>query len=74
MKNENGNMMLSLEAVLKKWKEYFEKLMKEENDRMPTTEEAEVVNEEVNCVGREEVKDALRGMNKSKAVGPDELL
>ena len=41
--------------------------------KMPTTEEAELVNEEVNCVSREEVKHALIGMNKSKAVGPDEL-
>ena len=37
------------------------------------TEEAEVVNEEVNCVSREEMKNALRGMEKGKAVGPDEL-
>ena len=37
------------------------------------TEETEVVNEEVNCVSREEVKNALRRMKKGKAVGPDEL-
>ena len=65
--------MVNLEAVLKRWKEYFEKLMNEENDREPRTEEAEVVDEEVNCVSREEVKNALRKMKKGKAVGPDEL-
>ena len=65
--------MVNSEAVLKRWKEYFEKLMNEENDRDPRTEEAEVVNEEVNCVSREEVKSALRRMKKGKAVGPDEL-
>ena len=32
-----------------------------------------MVNEEVNCVSREEVKNALRRMKKSKAAGPDEL-
>ena len=32
-----------------------------------------MVNEEVNCVSREEVKNALRKMKKVKAVGPDEL-
>ena len=37
------------------------------------TEEAEVVNKEVNCVGKKEVKNALRRMKKGKAVGPDEL-
>ena len=48
--------MVNSEAVLKRWKEYFEKLMNEENNRDPRTEEAEVVNEEVNCVSREEEK------------------
>ena len=47
--------------------------MNEENNREPRIEEAEVVNEEVNCVSREEVKNALRRMKKDKAVGPDEL-
>ena len=32
-----------------------------------------MVNEEVNCVSREEVKNALRRMKKGEAVGPDEL-
>ena len=71
--DENGNVMVNLEAVLKRWKEYFEKLMNKENNREPQTEEAEVVNKEVNCVIREEVKNALRKMKKAKAVGPDEL-
>ena len=43
------------------------------NDKESRTEEAEVVNEEVNCVSREEVKNALRRMKKGEAVGPDEL-
>ena len=73
IKNENGNVMLNSEAVLKRRKEYFEKLMNEENNRDPRTEEAEVVNEEVNCVSREEVKNALKRMKKGKAAGPDEL-
>ena len=73
IKDEIGNVMVNSEAVLKRWKEYFEKLMNEENNRDPRKEEAEVVNEEVNCVSREEVKNALRSMKKSKAVGPDEL-
>ena len=32
-----------------------------------------MVNEEVNCVSREEVKNALRRMKKGKVVGPDKL-
>ena len=73
IKDENDNVMVNSEAVLKRWKEYFEKLMNEENNREPRTEETEVVNEEVNCVSKEEVKNALRRMKKGKAVGPDEL-
>ena len=72
IKDENGNMMVNSEAVLKRWKEYFEKLMNKENNRDPRREEAEVVNEKVNCV-RREVKNTLRRMKKGKAVGPDEL-
>ena len=34
---------------------------------------AEVVNEEVNCVSRKEVKNVLKKMKKAKAVGPYEL-
>ena len=56
IKDENGNVMVNSEAVLKRWKEYFEKLMNEKNNREPRTEKAEVVNKEVNCVSREEVK------------------
>ena len=73
IKDENGNVMVNSEAVLIRWKEYFEKLINEENDRESRKEEAEVVNEEVNCVSREEVKKALRRIQKSKAFGPDEL-
>ena len=69
IKDENGNVMVNSEAVLKRWKEYFEKLMNEENNRDPRTEEVEVVNEEVNCVSREEVKNALRRMKKIKQLG-----
>ena len=50
LKDENGNVMVNSEALLKRWKGYFEKLMNEENNRNPWTEEAEVINKEVNCV------------------------
>ena len=59
-------MLCYSEAVLERWKEYFEKLMNEENNRDLRTEEPEVVNEEVNCINREEVKNALRRMKKVK--------
>ena len=73
IKDENDNVMVNLEAVLKRWKEYFEKLKNKENNRDLRTEEAEVFNEEVNCVSREEIKNALRRMKKGKATGPVEV-
>ena len=73
MKDKNSNVMVNSEAGLKRWKEYFEKLMNEENDRDPRTEEPEVVNEVVNCISREEVKNSLNRLKKGKVVGPDEL-
>ena len=69
IKDENGNVMVNSEAVLKRWKEYFEKIMNKENNRDLRTEEAEVVNEEVNCVSRKKVKNALRRMKKIKQLG-----
>ena len=69
IKDENSNVMVNLKAVLKRWKDYFEKLMNEENNKDSRTEEAEMVNEEVNCVSREEVKNALRKMKKVKRLG-----
>ena len=73
IKDENGNVMVNSDAVLKRRKEYFKKLINVENDRERRTEEAEVVNEEVNCVSREEVKNTLRRMKKGKAIGPDDF-
>ena len=58
--------------MLKRWKEYFEKLINKENGRESRIEEAKVVNKEVNYVSRE-VKHAPKKMKKGKAVGPDEL-
>ena len=74
IKDENGNVMVNSETVLKRWKEYFKKLMNKENNKEHRTDKPEVVNDEVNCVSREKVKNAVRRMKKGKAVGPDKLL
>ena len=63
LKDENGIVIISSEVVLKRWKEYFEKLMNKENDRDPRTEEAEVVNEEVSCVRRKCTEKERRRMH-----------
>ena len=65
--------MTSSEAVLERWKKYFEKLMNEENDRELRTKEAEVVSKEVYCVNREDVKNALIRRKNDKAVGAEKF-
>ena len=72
IKDEKGNVMVNLEAVLKRWMEYFEKLMNKENNRELRIEEAEVVNKEVSWISKE-VKNALKRMKKGKAVVTNEL-
>ena len=47
--------------------------MNEENNRDPRTEEAKVVNEEVNCVSRVDVNNVIKRLKKDKAAGPDEF-
>ena len=47
--------------MLKRWKEYFEKLINEENYREPRTEKVEMVNEEENCVNKENIKNECTG-------------
>ena len=65
MKDENGNVMVSLKTLLKRWKEYFEKLMNEKNDREPRTKEAEnSLKQLVFASVEKEVKNALRRMKK----------
>ena len=73
MKDKNGNVIVCSETVLRRWKECFERLMNEENSRDPGTGEAEVVDEEMDCVGRGEVGNALGRMKKGRAVRSDEL-
>ena len=69
MKDKYGNLMVNSEAASKRWNEYFEKLINKETDKEPRTEETEVINEEVNCVSKEEMTNTLRRMKKVKLSG-----
>ena len=52
------------------WKEYFEDLMNQENDRKRS---AVVVDHEVKAFSEEEVRTAMKRMKRAKAVGPDNI-
>ena len=72
IKDADGRLLDSEETAAKRWKEYFEVLLNEENDRELRLEEAEKVTGPVQEVDCEEVVAALRRMKRGKAVGPDE--
>ena len=55
-----------------RWKEYFTKLLNEENVRRTREEQPDINEREVQEIGLNEVKDALK-MKKGKAAGPDDI-
>ena len=73
IKDADGNVLTRTEAVLGRWKEYFERLMNEENGRKRRTEETAKVWEQVEEISEDEVLTALKKMQGEKAVGPDHL-
>ena len=44
IKDADGNVLTSEESMLRRWMEYFEELMNEENERDRRLEEVEIVN------------------------------
>ena len=47
MKDRDGNVLTSEESVLRRWKEYFEGLMNEENERERRLDDVGIVNQEM---------------------------
>ncbi|XP_033097631.1 uncharacterized protein LOC117101709 [Anneissia japonica] len=59
IKNVNGNVLTDQVSVLKRWKEYFERLMNEENEREQRAEEVDVVDHHIPQISEYEVREAL---------------
>ena len=57
MKDKDGNVMTDEESVLRIWKEYYMRLMNEENGRERRENDGERVNLEVESISKEEVRD-----------------
>ena len=70
IKDRNGRVLSKEECIRARWKEYFEKLLNEENPRR-IVEEGTPLTREVPAITREEVKRALDRMKNGKSVGPD---
>ncbi|KAK3543036.1 hypothetical protein QTP70_008752 [Hemibagrus guttatus] len=57
----------------RRWKEYFEELMNEENEREKRVEGVNSVEQKVDKIRKDEVRKALKRMKSGKAVGPDDI-
>ncbi|KAJ8347031.1 hypothetical protein SKAU_G00284320 [Synaphobranchus kaupii] len=73
IKDRDGKVLTSEDSVMRRWKEYFEELMNEENERERRTDNVEIVNQEVQEISKEEVRAAMKRMKSGKAVGPDDI-
>ncbi|KAK3566678.1 hypothetical protein QTP86_003161 [Hemibagrus guttatus] len=73
IKDIDGRVLTSEESVQRRWKEYFEELMNEGNEREKRVEEVNSVEQKVDKIRKDEVRKALKRMKSGKAVGPDDL-
>ncbi|KAK3565386.1 hypothetical protein QTP86_007665 [Hemibagrus guttatus] len=73
IKDRDGRVLTSEEIVQKRWKEYFEELMNEENERGKRVEGVNSVEQKVDKIRKDEVRKALKRMKNGKAVGPDDI-
>ncbi|KAK3516670.1 hypothetical protein QTP70_021990 [Hemibagrus guttatus] len=72
-RDRNGRVFTSEESVQRRWKEYFEELMNEENEREKRVEGVNSVEQKVDKIRKDEVRKALKRMKSGKAVGPDDI-
>ncbi|KAK3570562.1 hypothetical protein QTP86_022512 [Hemibagrus guttatus] len=73
IKDRDGRVLTSEESVQRRWKEYFEELMNEENEREKRVEEVNSVEQKVDKIRKDEVRKTLKRMKSGKAVGPDNI-
>ncbi|KAK3551495.1 hypothetical protein QTP70_017380, partial [Hemibagrus guttatus] len=73
IKDRDGRVLTSEESVQRRWKEYFEELMNEENEREKRVEGVNSVEQKVNKIRKDEVRKALKRMKSGRAVGPDDI-
>ncbi|KAK3575213.1 hypothetical protein QTP86_021994 [Hemibagrus guttatus] len=73
IKDRDGRVLTSEESVQRRWKEYFEELMNEENEREKRVEGVNSVGQKVDKIRKDEVRKALKRMKSGKAVGPDDI-
>ncbi|KAK3517015.1 hypothetical protein QTP70_030440 [Hemibagrus guttatus] len=73
IKDRDGRVITSEESVQRRWKEYFEELMNEENEREKRVEGVNSVEQKVDKIRKDEVRKALKRRKSGKEVGPDDI-
>ncbi|KAK3555065.1 hypothetical protein QTP86_007988 [Hemibagrus guttatus] len=73
IKDRDGRVLTSEESVQRRWKEYFEELMNEENEREKRVEGVNSVEQKVDKIRKDEVRKALKRMKSGKAFDPDDI-
>ncbi|KAK3509924.1 hypothetical protein QTP70_023172 [Hemibagrus guttatus] len=73
IKDRDGRVLTSEESAQRRWKEYFEEQMNEENEREKRVEGVNSVEQKVDKIRKDEVRKALKRMKSGKAVGPDDI-
>ncbi|KAK3513783.1 hypothetical protein QTP70_028893 [Hemibagrus guttatus] len=73
IKDRDGRVLTSKESVQRRWKEHFEELMNEENEREKRVEGVNSVEQKVDKIRKDEVRKALKRIKSGKAVGPDDI-
>ena len=69
LKGDNGELLVSEEQVSGRWREYFEKLLNEENEWNDELS-AEYVEGPADMIIKEEVRQAIQDLKAKKAAGP----
>ena len=59
--------------ILERWRQYYQKLMNEENPREGRNEKQAEVEDDITEIASADIEMALRNMNNGKARGPDHL-
>ena len=72
MKDEEGRTLYKSEEINERWKEYFSILLNTENER-EVGNGIDSMEGPIDCVKKEEVKEAIRKMKSGKAGGPSEV-
>ncbi|KAK3537926.1 hypothetical protein QTP70_024555, partial [Hemibagrus guttatus] len=74
IKDRDGRVLTSEECVQRRWKEHFQELMNEKNEREKRGEGVNSVEQKVDKIRKDEVRKALKRMKSGKAVDPDDIL